>query len=272
MKWTASLKQVLKDPLMSFKLLQAVIAAICMLIPVFLKKCDQDAFYPKLLTSAGLNTPARSVVAFAIDSVTPIYDNRAGFQLYVTDSILRIQIGTAARVPKDRYGFRLSMSDYVYSSRSYLFGVLYCMAAMLFIFNGVVYIKRRNILQVRNNGHWYNIWIGIFLLGVSLCPDQDNKLWHILFSILFFAGNIMVLLFIANPGETRKSKIVRFAMAAVVVLVLILWKFDFLTLLGAEWFSLIVIATHLILVTLSVDYYSVDSRESFGRLSPDLLT
>jgi hypothetical protein len=46
-------------------------------------------------------------------------------------------------------------------------------------------------------------------------------------------------------------------MAIAVVLVLLLWKLDFLTLLGAEWFSLVVIATHLILVALSVDYNQV---------------
>lgn len=252
-KWIFSLEEYIKGPLGSFKALQVIIAAVCMLIPLTLKIMDRDEFYPKQLTSAGLAVPGYSVRGFAVDSATSIRDNSGGFQLQVADSVLRIQIGTASLVPKDKLGFRMSVSDYVYGSRSYVFGILYCLAAMLFVFNGVVYLHRRDTLLLRANGHWYNLWIGLFLLGVALCPARVSPLWHVLFSVFFFAGNIGVLLFIANPGESRGSRMVRIGMAVAVCLALILTWTGPLTLLWAEWISLVIIATHLILVTLSVD-------------------
>jgi hypothetical protein len=53
---------------------------------------------------------------------------------------------TTSKICKDKWGFRLSLSDYVYSSNSYIFGMLYTMAAMLFIFNGAVYFKSQKRL------------------------------------------------------------------------------------------------------------------------------
>jgi hypothetical protein len=61
------------------------------------------------------------------------------------------------------------------------------------------------------------------------------------------------LMFMANPGENRASKTIRIAMAVAVLLSLVAWRTNHIQLLWAEWFSLIVFAIHLILVTIAVE-------------------
>jgi hypothetical membrane protein len=219
MNWKLTLKRNIKDPLRSFRTLQVIIAAVCILIPLTLKLLDHDEFYPKYFTTAPLSIPD--------DRIVP------------------------AKIHRDRFGFRDSVSDYVNGSRSYVFGILYAMASFLFIFNGVVYLRSRKDLQLHLNGHWFNVYIGLSLLGVALFPDGVNHYLHLAFSVLFFLGNILALIFIVNPGETPGSKILRIAMAVAVLLSLAIWKCNWISLLWAEWFSLVMIAIHLILVTIA---------------------
>jgi hypothetical protein len=251
-KWNLLVKQRIEDPLGSFRTLQVVIAAVCMLIPLTLKLLDHDEFYPKKLTSAGLTVPLHRMTGFVIDSTTCIADSFHGLQLSLPDTMLHIQTGTAARVLRV-WGYRTSISDYVDGSRSYVFGILYTMASLLFLFNGAVYLRSRKDLQLLASGHWFNIYIGLSLLGVAFCPSREHPALHTIFSVLFFVGNLIVLIFIANPGETRTSKTIRIAMAVAVLLSLVAWRTHHIQLLWAEWISLIVFAIHLILVTIAVE-------------------
>ena len=53
--------------------------------------------------------------------------------------------------------FRPSISNYVYMKHSYVFGMLMCIAAMLFIFNGAVYYKNEKQMNISWHGQWYNV-------------------------------------------------------------------------------------------------------------------
>ncbi len=250
MKPSGIFTNLVNDPLRSFKILQAIVAGFCLLIPVFLRMADEDEFYPKKLTTAGLTTANVSINRFKIDSCSTIRDSTAGFRLMTRDAELSIQIGNSARIRKDNRGFRTSLSDYVYSSTSYLFGLLYCLAGSLFVYNGVVYRKRRHQLRLFSQGHWYNFIIGLSLIGVALTPDRVSLFWHTLFTIVFFAGNLLVLLFVSSRDESGISKALRIGMAYAVAFALLFFRLGDITLLDAEWFSLVMIGLHLIQVSL----------------------
>jgi len=152
---------------------------------------------------------------------------------------------TTSRICKDKWGFRISLSDYVYSSNSYIFGMLYCMAAMLFIFNGAVYFKSQENLHASRTGKWYNVILGLSLIGVILCPEHESSFWHYAFSVLFFVGNIVVIAFL----HKRRNRIISIVLALLTVaaLALALIPPKIINVLIAEWISLGAIATHLIL-------------------------
>lgn len=215
MKLLRTFKNVANDPLGSFKILQVSVASLCLLIPVFLRMADGDEFYPIKFTSAGLTT--------------------------------------IIKIPKDARGFRLSLSDYVYSTTGYLFGLLYCLAGSLFIYNAVVYRRRRHQLRLFSQGHWYNLFIGLSLIGVVLSPDRVTHFWHMFFTIAFFAGNLLVLFFVSARDESGASKALRTGMAYAVLFALLFFVRRDITLLEAEWFSLIMIGLHLIRVSLSAE-------------------
>jgi len=148
-------------------------------------------------------------------------------------------------IGKDRFGFRLSISDYVYSTNSYLFGMLLCIAAMLFIFNGAVYFKNQDRMQLHSMGKWYNTILGICLLGVVSCPHRNWEILHYLFAGIFFLGNAFVI----GIFHGQRDRIKRIIMAVLTVLFIVLGavvKRDF-TLFWGEWLSLTVIGIHLIL-------------------------
>lgn len=261
MKIAYEIKQFLKDPLKSFRTLQVILAIVCIAIPALLRIWDKDEFYPKKLKLDGIIAAKDCISEWEIDSTTKISKNGSGFQLSIKDYVLEIQIDSATRIRKDQFGFRTSVSDYVYSSNSYFFGVLYCMAAMLFIFKGAVYMNRLHPLKVNNEVHWYNIFIGVCLLGVVFCPYHDHFYVHTVFTVLFFVGNIYVMGFFPNPDETRVTRRMRKLIACLVVLALIL-SIRFKMVLWGEWFSLTVISMHLISVAISADYYNRPSIDN----------
>lgn len=88
---------------------------------------------------------------------------------------------------------RISISDYVYMLNSQVFGLLFGVAAMLFIVNGVIYIKTSGLRECKKQGKWYNIVLGVSLLGVVLFPHLEFPLIHYFFAIIFFAGSAVVI-------------------------------------------------------------------------------
>lgn len=226
----------LRDDLKIFRAFQVVIACICIMIPLLLRWSDNDTFYP--------NKPQAAKTA-ELGSQECGYDP-----------------DTSSLICKDKLGFRISLSDYVYSSNSYVFGTLYCMAAMLFMFNGAVFFKSRRYLQAGNKGKWYNVLLGFFLLCVIFNPPHERPFWHYLFTILFFVGNIFVIAF----WHTKKNRAISIVLAALTVLALILALIPprVISILLAEWISLTAIAVHLILEARASKrhYYSGDAQST----------
>ncbi len=155
-------------------------------------------------------------------------------------------------IEKDWLGFRLCISDYVYSSNAQLFGMLLCMAAMLFIFNGAVYYRSQKQLRVNSKGKWYNVILGVALLGVICTPFRDYSNIHLGFAILFFFGNAAVII----AFHRKKNRIKSIVMGILTAVFLIMPKLhvNHFTLFWGEWCSLTVIGIHMILESTEVDY------------------
>ena len=78
-----------------------------------------------------------------------------------------------------QHPFRHSISNYVYMEHSYVFGMLLAIAAMLFIFNGAVYYKTEEHLHISWHGQWYNIVLGLSLIGVICFPHEASPVPHL---------------------------------------------------------------------------------------------
>lgn len=76
--------------------------------------------------------------------------------------------------------FRSSISNYAYSSQSNLFVSLLTIASTMFLYN-----------YTSNNKHWYNIILGLSLLGVALTPHLEYPIWHYNFAGIFFITSII---------------------------------------------------------------------------------
>lgn len=242
-------KSDMKDSLGSFRLLQVLIACICIAIPLILRVCDKDKYYPNNETVVNLAPIAdcRSVVK--VDTTVIQYHGQDATEYIFKNCISNDTVLTAIKIYKGWLGFRSSVSEYAYGSKGYLFGLLYCMAAMLYIYNGFVHLRRKHHLSIRNGGQGINIVIGFCLIGVVLNPESKSELWHNAFSIAFFATNILAMLFSSKKNETIGFKRTRIIMAIVTLLALVgALSLHWYNLLWAEWISLTIIAIYLIMV------------------------
>ncbi len=141
-------------------------------------------------------------------------------------------------------GWRPSISDYVSMNRSYIFGMLLCMAAMLFIYNGAVYFRNETSFGLKRAGKWYNVILGLCLLGIILLPNYEYATVHYFFSGIFFGGNAVVIGLFHN----EKDRVISIVLAVLTVAALVLhYTVHWPSLLFAEWFSLAVIAAHFIM-------------------------
>lgn len=145
--------------------------------------------------------------------------------------------------------FRPSISNYVYMSRSYIYGMLLCIAAMLFIFNGAVYYKNEQHLRISWHGQWYNVVLGLSLIGVICFPHIEHPALHYFFAGVFFLGNAVVTGAFYKDKDRKKS----LALAALTVIAFPLAFAHVISLLAAEWLSLFVIGVHFILSTIDMD-------------------
>jgi len=249
----------IKQPRPSFIMLQVIIAIVCLTIPLVLRFTDVDEFYPPKINPAAISSIQKCTTTVKIDSGISECCGRKEKkvpQLIICNS--GITIIAVENIWKDGWGFRFSLSDYAHSSRSYLFGLLYCLAAVLFLLNGVVYVKSKRTLALDNKGEWYNLAIGLSLLGVVASPQCSLPLLHNIFTGLFFAGNLYALLFARSPGEPGYYKTIRISMAVLIIIAIALALIlallpgdDKFTVLYAEWISLIFIGIHLIMTILS---------------------
>lgn len=125
---------------------------------------------------------------------------------------------------------RPSISNYAYSNLNYLFATLLTLAGTMFIFNGSAY-----------NSRWYNIVLGLSLIGVALTPHYDFPILHYTFAAIFFLGSMAVMVLFSSK-EQLKLKIY---FSAIVFLAL-LGHFIFKTysLFWAEWIGILPICIH----------------------------
>jgi hypothetical protein len=150
------------------------------------------------------------------------------------------------------HSFRQSISNYVYMSHSYMFGMLLCIAAMLFIFNGAVYYKNTpesDKIKISKHGQWYNVVLGVCLIGTICFPHNEYPIEHNTFAIIFFAGNVAV----TGIFYKDKDKTASITMAVLTLLTIPLVIKNVISILTAEWISLSVIAIHFILSTFKTD-------------------
>ena len=155
-----------------------------------------------------------------------------------------------------QHPFPHSISNYVYMEHSYVFGMLLAIAAMLFIFNGAVYYKTEEHLHISWHGQWYNIVLGLSLIGVICFPHEESPVPHYIFAGLFFLGNAVVIAFFHKD----KDKIKSISMAVLTLAAMPLAFMHVISLLVAEWISLLVISIHFVLSTLEM-YKQVNEKK-----------
>jgi|ERR1041385_430924 hypothetical protein len=147
------------------------------------------------------------------------------------------------------HSFRPSISNYVYMADSHIFGMLLCIAAMLFIFNGAVYYKNEQHMHISWHGQWYNVVLGLSLIGVICFPHQEFPIPHFTFAGIFFIGNALVTGLFYKDKDKKKSILLAILTVASIPLAFA----HIISILVAEWLSLFVIAIHFILSTTNMD-------------------
>jgi len=172
-------------------------------------------------------------------------DPLATFRIFErTIAVVCVTIPALLRLAdKGNTGFRESISDYVYMSDSYVFGMLLCMAAMLFVFNGAVYFRNEAAFGLSGAGKWYNVVLGLSLLGVILFPPHQYVIIHYFFGGLFFLGNAVVTALFSYA----KDRLVSIVLAVATVVGIGLHYAGVWSLLVGEWVSLAVIAAHFVM-------------------------
>jgi hypothetical protein len=112
-------------------------------------------------------------------------------------------------LPKN-YRIRGSISDYVSMENAQIFGLLLTSASMLFLFNGAVYFNTLSKRSRKKHGKWYNVVLGVSLLGVVLFPCTNASLvfYHYAFAIIFFGGSSFVIAFFNDEEHKWLSRVI----------------------------------------------------------------
>lgn len=125
---------------------------------------------------------------------------------------------------------RSSISNYAYSSMNHLFAALLTIAGTMFIFNGTAY-----------NSRWYNIALGISLIGVALTPHYDFPILHYSFASLFFLGSVAVMVLFSSKEQLR----LKIYFSSLIMIGLMgHFLFKFYSLFWAEWIGILPICIH----------------------------
>jgi hypothetical protein len=122
-------------------------------------------------------------------------------------------------------------------------------AAMLFMFNGIVKTRR-----------FYNVVLGVCLSGVVLFNmDGATAVPHYMFAVGFFGLNAIVILWFSNDVSVT----LRNVLIVVLLAALLAWIFiDAFTTFWAETVSLIAIAAHFVLDSIGFRGYSTTAGRS----------
>lgn len=154
-----------------------------------------------------------------------------------------------------------SISAYVDMQDSFVFGLLFGIAGMVFILNGALYFRveqeelrnpnqkldlTKNSYDKKRAGKWYNVVFGFVLICIAIFPyNRDFWILHYISAVIFFFGSAVVIFFIHDPEDKWKSRF--FAVISVVCLIVSVIDDTILTLFWAETIALIIISIHYIL-------------------------
>lgn len=178
------------------------------------------------------------------------------FERFIATFCILIPVLLRATDTAPEKGFRGSISDYVYMPHSYVFGMLMCIAAMLFVFNGAVYYKSEQHMHISWHGQWYNIVLGLSLIGVICFPWKEYSVVHFSFAAIFFVGNAIVTGIFYKDKDKKKS----IAMAILTLAAIPFAIAGKISVLAAEWISLTVIGIHFALSTIGMDKQVTESK------------
>ena len=163
-------------------------------------------------------------------------------------AVLCLLLPVFLRIADNASKFRFSISNYVYMTRSYVFGMLLCMAAMLFIFNATVYYQDSKDMDISKHGKWYNVVLGGSLLGVILFPHLQYQVIHYCFAGIFFIGNAVVM----AVFHRKRDVVISITLSVLVLVALALHFIGLVSLLVGEWLSLATIGVHFILQSIGI--------------------
>lgn len=127
---------------------------------------------------------------------------------------------------------RKSISNYAYADNNAVFYTLLTLSCLPFLIDGVVHYKK-----------YYNIILGLSLVGVSLTPHLDYPLWHYTFTAIFFVYGAFVIIYYSSK-EQRKWKIALGLTMALTLISAFFWHF--MKVFIAEWIGIAIYAFHYI--------------------------
>lgn len=176
----------------------------------------------------------------------------AGFCILIP--LVLIAVDSASKGGPD---VRTSISDYVYMDKSYVFGSLLTIAALLFFFNGILHFRDNHKNDHKPNAKWYNAILGLSLFGVIFFPHCQMPVWHNTSAVIFFGGSILVIAVFCEHEDRHLSWLLA-ALAALSYILIFIFPgiFGVNSLFWAEWISLTVIGIHFILESLGKITYT----------------
>jgi hypothetical membrane protein len=244
-----------------FTVLRAVQIAtliICVTLPLIFRACDDEKYTPSKIKLDKFQVLKNTQGTIRIDIVR---DKNCGVQsdfFIVKNSATNDTLLRTKEIIKDSLGFRYSISDYALILKSYLFGMLYCLAATMFIYTGAI---KLSMIEFRGSAPTMagvlsrriallNIATGVSLLLVILFPLGSNNCFHFVFSIAFFVLNIVTIIYTIKDKQYQKIRLIGGILAGAATIALVLALLCVYNVLYGEWFSLIAISIFLLLVTL----------------------
>ena len=114
------------------------------------------------------------------------------------------------------------------------FSSLLSLASAIFIYDGILEHKSR----------WYNIYIGLSLLGVVYFDMYNHFIIHYIFAGIFFLGSLFNMVYFSS----KKQRFIKLLVAFIVLLGMSgHYIFNLYSLFWAEWFAMIPMSIHYIL-------------------------
>lgn len=175
-------------------------------------------------------------------------------------AIISILIPLILIIADKGHSVRNSISAYVDMENSHVFGALITIAAMMFIFNGFLFIRNfKSSMDEKGHSRWYNIVLGMALLGVVFFHFEEMPILHYFSAGVFFYGSAIVIAFF-NCKKFHKISWFIALLSVSGLTICFINKFldidipytSWLSIFIAEWISLGVIAIHYILESLGV--------------------